>query len=205
MARPREFDETAVLAASAKQFRMHGFADTSTEQLCEAAGVRRSSLYNTFISKDELFIRSLEWQIAEAMDHQEAILRRSDLSGHARLAALFELILQEEEQAQGEGHAAGCMIVASRMAPAIGKKEPRIQRLLDSYMTSQLALVEEAVTAGCLDGSLRQDLAPGDAALMVATFMSGIRVMSQSGSDVSSLRRAALLHLEALRADNRHQ
>lgn len=202
MARPREFDEAAVLDASARQFRVYGFADTSTEQLCQAAGVRRSSLYNAFTSKDELFVRSLERHLAIALQHQEAILMRDDLSGFTRLEALFDLILDEEAQARKEGHAAGCMIVASRMAPLLGSKEPRVRRLLDSYMKRQLSLVGEAVAAGRLDGSLRDDLSNDDTALMVAASISGIRVMSQSGADVSSLRRAVAININGLRAQS---
>ena len=190
----------AVLDASARQFRVHGFADTSTEQLCEAAGVKRSSLYNTFISKDELFIRALGQHISVALEEQTAILTKSALSGCDRLAALFDLILAEERSARKDGHAAGCMIVASRMAPGIGKKEPRVQRILDRFMDRQLSLVAEAVSAGMLDGSLRDNLEPRDAALMVVSAISGIRVLSQSGTGGSSLRKVADLHLDSLRA-----
>lgn len=200
MARPREFDETTVLDAAARQFRVYGFADTSTEQLCEAAGVRRSSLYNAFTSKDELFIRSLERHILIALKDQEVILTRCDLSGFARIEALFDLVLQDEDQARTEGHAAGCMIVASRMAPAIGSRNPRIQQLLDRYLERQLKLIGEAVAAGRRDGSLRNDLSVDEAAMMLAAFISGIRVMSQSGVEVSSLRRTTAVGLQGLRA-----
>ncbi|MFB8343909.1 TetR/AcrR family transcriptional regulator [Brucella cytisi] len=200
MGRPRGFDEAAVLDASARQFRIHGFADTSTEQLCEAAGVKRSSLYNTFVSKDELFIRALERHISVALEEQKAILTESALSGCDRLVALFDLILEEERAARKNGHAAGCMIAASRMAPDIGAKEPRVQRILDRFMDRQLSLVAGAVASGRLDGSLRDDLSPHDAALMVVSAISGIRVLSQSGTGVASLRKVVNLHLDSLRA-----
>ncbi|RRD07383.1 TetR/AcrR family transcriptional regulator [Arachnia propionica] len=53
------FDETAVLDAATHEFRAHGFADTSTEPLFEASGVGRSTLYNTFTSKEEFLVRAL--------------------------------------------------------------------------------------------------------------------------------------------------
>ena len=199
MGRPREFDEAAVLDAAARQFRVHGFADTSTEQLCHAASVRRSSLYNTFVSKDELFIRSLERHVSIALEQQETILTDSALSGCNRIAALFDLILEEERSARKQGHAAGCMIVASRVAPAIGKKEPRVQRILDRFLDRQLSLLAEAVASGQIDGSLRDDLSTRYAALMIVSAISGIRILSQSGMQVSSLRKVANLHLDSIR------
>lgn len=200
MGRPRGFDETAVLDASVEQFRLHGFADTSTEQLCEAAGVRRSSLYNTFTSKDELFVRSLERSVAVAEEQQEAILTDPELSGGERLAALFTLILDEEEEARKAGHAAGCMIVASRMTPDIGVREPRVQRILDRFLDNQLSLVAGAVRAGRLDGTLREDISPHDAALVVASTIFGIRVLAQAGTAPTELRRVADLNLDSLKA-----
>ncbi|MEU1981008.1 TetR/AcrR family transcriptional regulator [Nocardia sp. NPDC019395] len=199
MARPRNFDEVAVLDASVKQFRTHGFADTSTEQLCEAAGVRRSSLYNTFVSKDELFIRSLERSVSVAREQQEAVLTDPGLSGEERLVALFALVLDEEIEARADGHAAGCMIVASRMAPDIGDREPRVQRILDRFHDDQNSLVAAAVRAGRLDGTLRADVSPHDAALMVASAIFGIRVLAQAGTTPAELRRVANLNLDSLR------
>ncbi|MCA1006910.1 TetR/AcrR family transcriptional regulator [Rhodococcus hoagii] len=200
MGRPRGFDEAAVLDAAVKQFRVHGFADTSTEQLCEAAGVRRSSLYNTFTSKDELFVRSLERSVSVAREEQEAILTDGELSGVERLTALFALVLNEEVEARNDGHAAGCMIVSSRMAPDLGAREPRVTDILDRFLDDQLSLVADAVRAGRLDGTLRSEVAPNDAALMVVSAISGIRVLAQAGTKPAELRKVADLHIDSLRA-----
>lgn len=189
----------AVLDASVRLFRVHGFADTSTEQLCEAAGVRRSSLYNTFVSKDELFLSSLERSVAVAQEQQEAILTDPELSGDERLTALFDLILDEETEARNHGHAAGCMITASRMAPDIGAREPRVKRVLDRFLDDQLSLVADAVRAGRLDGTLRADVSPHDAALAVVSTIFGIRVLAQAGTAPTELRRVASLNLDSLR------
>ncbi|PTR23997.1 TetR family transcriptional regulator [Rhodococcus sp. OK519] len=190
----------AVLDASVEQFRVHGFADTSTEQLCAAAGVRRSSLYNTFTSKDELFIRSLERSVSVAREQQEAILTDAELSGAERLSALFALVLDEETDARNNGHAAGCMIVSSRMAPDLGAREPRVKHILDRFLDDQLSLVTDAVRAGRLDGTLRAEVAPNEAALMVVSAISGIRVLAQSGTLPAALRKVANLNLDSLRA-----
>ncbi|MEU8708434.1 TetR/AcrR family transcriptional regulator [Streptomyces sp. NPDC048565] len=200
MGRPRGFDEVAVLDASVKLFRVHGLADTTTEQLCEAAGVRRSSLYNTFVSKDELFVRSLDRSVSVAREHQGAVLTDPDLSGKERLAALFALILDEEIEARNEGHAAGCMIAASRMAPDIGAREPRVQRILDRFLDDQLSLIAGAVRAGRLDGTLRADVSPHEASLMIVSAIFGIRVLAQAGTAPSGLHGIAKLSLDSLRA-----
>ncbi|MBM7815712.1 AcrR family transcriptional regulator [Brevibacterium paucivorans] len=200
MVRPRAFDETAVLDAAAAEFRVHGFADTSTEQLCEAAGVRRSSLYNTFESKDELFVRSLERYVQATGLAQEGVLLDSGRDGLARLVSLMDLVLDEEREAATHGHAAGCMVVGARMTPDLGAKSERVKSLLDHALEQQLALIGQAVRVGQLDGSIRRTMPAADAARAVVALISGMRVLAQAGSTPNELRQAVMLGLDGLRA-----
>ncbi|MFC9894238.1 TetR/AcrR family transcriptional regulator [Nocardia sp. NPDC127579] len=193
MGRPRAFDETAVLDAAVGQFRVFGFGDSSTEQLCEVAGVRRSSLYNTFTSKEELFVLALRRYLSVVDEAQAAILADESLDGRGRLEALAELVLAEERAAAQQGHAAGCMVVGAYMTPGLRERDARITEALDSSLERRLTLLAQAIRAGQADGSLRRDLDPDDAALLVVTVISGLRVDAQAGVDPDRLRRAFAL------------
>ncbi|MBE2320917.1 TetR/AcrR family transcriptional regulator [Solirubrobacter sp. CPCC 204708] len=59
MARPREFDERAVLEAAQGAFRTHGYAGTSLQQLMGATGLGKGSLYAAFGDKRGLYLRVL--------------------------------------------------------------------------------------------------------------------------------------------------
>jgi AcrR family transcriptional regulator len=198
MGRPRTFDELAVLDAAAAEFRVRGYADTSTEQLCEAAGVRRSSLYNAFTSKDELFVRTLEHYIGAIRERQSALLADGGLRGADRLRALVDLVVAEEREAAHRGRAAGCMVVQSFMAPGLRERDERIARILDRDLRERTSLLAETIRAGQIDGSIPPDVDPEDGALMVSTVISGIRVTAQAGVDAETLRRIALAGLHAL-------
>ncbi|MGP5055235.1 TetR/AcrR family transcriptional regulator [Brachybacterium paraconglomeratum] len=198
MVRPRSFDETAVLDAAAAEFRVHGYADTSTEQLCEAAGMRRSSLYNAFTSKDELFVQALRRYVATTGERQEAVLTDERLNGAARLnGLLLDLIIGEEREAAREGHAAGCMIVATRMSPDVAEQDARVKSLLDHALRQQMSLVTQAVRVGQLDGSINPDLPTEDAARAIVALISGLRVLAQAGASPDELRRTAEVTLRA--------
>ncbi|MDO4259015.1 MAG: TetR/AcrR family transcriptional regulator [Actinomycetaceae bacterium] len=188
-----------MLDAAAAQFRVHGFADTSTAQLCKAAGVRRSSLYNTFTSKDELFVRALERYVETTGAAQAEVLEDADLDGMARLRGVLDLILGEEVAAARNGHAAGCMVVASRMTPDLEERDGRVKRILDRSLDRQVSLLAHAVEVGQRDGSVRLGISARDAALLVVSIISGIRVLAQAGSQPDELRRVAALALDALR------
>ncbi|MGP4102689.1 TetR/AcrR family transcriptional regulator [Nonomuraea sp. KM90] len=198
MGRPRSFDETAALDAAAAEFRIHGFADTSTEQLCEAAGVRRSSLYNAFISKDELFVRALERYVAGFRECRAQVLADDRLSGAERLRGLMEGVVEEERAARERGHAAGCMVVHSMMTPDLRERDERVARILDRNLREHLDLLEGAIRAGRLDGSIRADADPHEGALLVMTVISGLRVTAQAGVESGLLRRIALDGLRSL-------
>src|SRR4051794_17691191 len=55
MGRPRTFDESEILRRAREPFWDHGYAATSVEQLTEATGLQRSSLYGVFGDKHDLF------------------------------------------------------------------------------------------------------------------------------------------------------
>ncbi|MFF3393158.1 TetR/AcrR family transcriptional regulator [Streptomyces sp. NPDC002669] len=198
MARPRTFDETAVLDAAAGEFRVHGFAETSTEQLCEAAGVRRSSLYNAFVSKDELFVRALEHYVGTIRERQTAILADDGLLGADRLRAVVDAVIAEEQSAARRGHAAGCMVVQSFMNPDLRERDERVARILDRDLRDRSSLLAEAIRAGRIDGSISPDVDAEDGAMLVNTVVSGLRVTAQTGADAETLRRVALAGLHAL-------
>lgn len=198
MARPRTFDETAVLDAAAAQFRVHGFADTSTEQLCEAADVRRSSLYNAFTSKDELFVRALEHYATTMRAHQEAILTDDSLAGAQRIRRLVDAIIDEERVARSEGHAAGCMGVHTLMNPDLRARDERIARILDRDLELRLGMLEDAIRVGHADGTIAGGPDVRESALLVNTLISGIRVTAQTGVPPETLRRIVLGGLGSL-------
>lgn len=200
MGRPRAFDVSAVLDAAARQFRVFGFSDSSTEQLCAVAGVRRSSLYNTFTSKEELFFQALCRYISVADQAQAAILSDTSRNGRQRLEALAEAVLGEERAAAEQGHAAGCMVVGTYMTPGVVERDERIAQALDASLRRRLALLAEAIRIGRTDGSLRRDLDADDGALLVVTAISGLRVIAQAGATPDQLRRVFLLSLQPLLA-----
>ncbi|MEV0247168.1 TetR/AcrR family transcriptional regulator [Nocardia sp. NPDC050712] len=198
MGRPRAFDESAVLDAAAGQFRVFGFGDSSTERLCEVAGVRRSSLYNTFTSKEELFVQALRRYIAVIDQAQEAILADESRNGRQRLEALAAAVLAEERAAAQQGHAAGCMVVSTYMTPGVAERDERIGQALRASLERRLGLLARAIRIGQADGSLRRDADPDDGALLVVTVISGLRVVAQAGAAPDRLHRVFTLGLRPL-------
>lgn len=60
MGRARSFNEAEVIAVAASTFLHTGYEATSIDDLVEATGVHRGSLYKAFGSKRALFLRALD-------------------------------------------------------------------------------------------------------------------------------------------------
>ena len=61
MARPREFNREKVLEQAMQVFWSKGYAATSMRDLTSAMGLSKSSLYDTFGSKHDLFLESIDY------------------------------------------------------------------------------------------------------------------------------------------------
>jgi TetR/AcrR family transcriptional repressor of nem operon len=59
MARPREFDPDTVLERATQVFWAKGFENASLDDLCDATGLNRSSLYAAFGAKRDLYLSAL--------------------------------------------------------------------------------------------------------------------------------------------------
>lgn len=88
MARPRTFDEATVVGAARDRFRALGYAATSLDDLVEATGLARGSLYNAFGDKHTLYLRAFENYCAEAVAGFAAQLDGPDEGALERLHGL---------------------------------------------------------------------------------------------------------------------
>ena len=114
MARPREFDEEAVLDAAMQCFWAQGYESTSVKDLIERTGLTAASLYNAYGDKRAMFRTALDHYIESSIG---ARIRRSEaLPPREALRSFFDDILR---RSLGDREHKGCMIVNSalEMAP----------------------------------------------------------------------------------------
>ena len=123
MARPREFDQNDVLDKVVGVFWSRGFEATSIQDLEEATGLKRGSLYNAFGDKATLF--------HEAFDHymQQSAVRRvlnNGSNGSARdtIDAILDAVVEE-----GSKSKKGCLL--TNTITELAGRDPGGRRLRD--------------------------------------------------------------------------
>ena len=106
--RPKAFDEGEVLAAAMNYFWEHGYSNASLDNLLVAMGIKKSSFYHTFGSKEELFSRTLELYRKETLVYLNGL--KKDIGPKATMLTLTELTIKE---LQDTGNVKGCLLVNS--------------------------------------------------------------------------------------------
>lgn len=198
MARPRTFDEERVLDAAMRTFWAKGYEATSTQDLCDATGLGRSSIYNTFHSKRDLFRRALALYLERTTGSQLAVLEDRERSASDRIRTLFAMVVQDEEDNRRDGHGLGCLTV-NTIAELSGRDAEGI-RLIQRDTEHRLTALRSALSAGQHDGDISSTRDADALARFVTATISGIRISSQGGADRAVLEAIAATALDALTA-----
>ncbi|KQX45042.1 MULTISPECIES: TetR/AcrR family transcriptional regulator [Ensifer] len=192
MARPREFDRDTALDKALRLFWAKGFAATSTDDLREAMGIGRQSLYGAFGDKRTLYI--------EALDTYQ---RRTN-SGHLKrlgeptspLKGIEDLLtgLVSDDDCE---RALGCMGVGSVGEFGITDEELNLRREKASALLGRR--IVERIEEGQRLGEVDPGLDPVEASAFVQMVMAGLQVAARSGaaaSDLKSMGRFAIHRLK---------
>jgi AcrR family transcriptional regulator len=196
MARPKTFDEDRALDAAMHTFWEKGYEATSTQDLCEATGLGRSSIYNTFKSKHDLFERVLARYIDTMTTAQLAVLEDARLSGADRIRALLAMVVDGEAERRAGGGGRGCLTVNTTVE--LGARDARAAGMLERDTARRLAALRAVIEAGRRDGSITSPRDAGALARFVNAAIGGMRISSQGGADRATLESIAEVTLDAL-------
>lgn len=136
--RPRKFDEAAVLRAALQRFRTLGYSNTSLDDLAEATGVNRPSLYAAFGDKKALYLAGLA-QTHASVDATFRALYEAEYPPEKMLKALFLGAL--EGFLTGEDGPSGCIAVNTAATEAV--VDPDIREALAAFVELQDGWIEK--------------------------------------------------------------
>ncbi|MFI5778368.1 TetR/AcrR family transcriptional regulator [Nocardia sp. NPDC051570] len=190
MARPKQFEEDRAIDAAMRAFWSSGYEGTSTQELCAATGLGRSSIYNTFSSKRDLFLRSLR----RYMDaRNEATFATLDGPGSVkdRLRRLLWNVIDAPED-----DPLGCLVVNSMVE--LGPRDEEISDLLRADMDRRLTALTATIAAGQGAGEIRRARPAAELANFVTATVTGMRVAARGGADRAMLESIATVALDSL-------
>ncbi|MBM7171710.1 TetR/AcrR family transcriptional regulator [Streptomyces sp. G44] len=196
MARPRTFDEERALDAAMRAFWENGYEATSTQDLCEATGLGRSSIYNTFSSKHDLFRRALARYMETMNAGQLDILEDVERPGLERVHALLDRVIEGEFEHRKDGHSIGCLTVNTTVE--LAARDPEAAAMLERDLAARLTMLRTAIRSGQRDGDITAERDADALARYVNAVIGGMRVAAQGGADRAALEGIAETALDAL-------
>lgn len=171
MRRP-EFNRDEVLDMAMRAFWEKGYFDTSIQDLSDATGLQRSSLYAAFKSKHELYMSALRRYHAQKVEICAEIESAGDpfevLKGFIRSVVADEL---------HDGDGLGCLVANASLE--FSGKDERVNALTSRNLTMLAQTVEAAIRSGQIRGSVKKDLDPLAAARSVVVTVQGLRVVAK--------------------------
>jgi AcrR family transcriptional regulator len=185
MARPRKFAEEDVVAAARDQFWAAGYAGTSLDDLTEATGLGRGSLYGAFGDKHGLYMRALDDYCRVTMGSVADDLSTSDVPAFDRLLRHIRN-MASATPAEAER---GCLMAKS--AAELGSTDKDVARRVKTSMQKYQALLTDTIAAAQCEGDIDADVDPDQLALLVLTFLRGNEALSKSGYAPTQMQAAA--------------
>jgi len=188
--RPRAYEPEVALGKALDLFRTQGFAATSLDDLSEATGMNRPSLYGAFGDKRELYIKSYQRYREEARASMVEIFRQ-EMPVRQRLERIFASALNI--YLSGETGPRGCFTVVTAASEAVSDPDIRAMVLealseLDKAFASCFRKAKEK-------GELPESADPGVLAQLASATVHSIAIRSRarvSRKDLEAIVKGAI-------------
>jgi len=192
VARPRQFDRDQALLQAINVFCDKGFAAASTDELMQAMGLSRQSMYNTFGDKRQLYVEAMkQYQTSSITD----LIWRLGKDA-TPMESLYNTLLSFASRAEREG-TAGCMAVNAICEFGLSDDE------LNQLNVSAGQTLREAI-----EGTLKRGMdfkeipegtdIPGACDFLLST-LSGMKVSVKGGMSTAQLEAVAGFAVNALK------
>ncbi len=173
----KQFDVDAALGRAMEAFWSQGYEATSTQDLLVRMGINRGSLYDTFGSKRELFLKVLK--------HYQATYQGPKVAEAARgrtpretIGALFDGLVAE---ALGGSGRCGCLLVNTALELAPHDEE--IARIVAAGLRDIEAFFKRTIETGQQIGEIPGRIDAAEVARALLGLLIGLRVLARTLPD----------------------
>jgi TetR/AcrR family transcriptional regulator, transcriptional repressor for nem operon len=194
MARPREFDESAVLEAAVLCFWKQGYEATSVRDLVAQTGITAASLYNAFGDKRALYQKALDHYVEASV--ADRIRRCAALPPRQAIEAFLEDIVK---RSLNDRDRKGCMLVNAALD--VAPHDPAFRKVVAEVLIGIEAFFLACVTAGQANGTVTRSLSAETLSQNLLGVLMGIRVLARVRPERALLEGVVAPVLVLLRID----
>jgi AcrR family transcriptional regulator len=189
MARPKEFVEEQALQEALETFQAKGFDGTSIQDLVEAMGINRQSLYDTFGDKENLYHLALERYRSQVPAFIGSFID-GPLPLRRAMAAQFQKIVTALLSPEG----LPCFIAQA----ALGRTDPASVQCVKVAFGQNLLRLEKRFRRAQEEGELGLHHDPAALARFYQNALHGLQVTARSGASREDLDAIIRVNLSIL-------
>ena len=165
---------------------------TSAQNLVDAMGINRGSIYATFGSKRELYLRALERYLERDRATLTALLK----AGPDLRASLGRLLSSYAERLVADPERKGCFFVNA--CAELGPGDDLLARRLQAEIDGQQDLLRGAIKAAQARGELSDSSDPDSLASFLVGAIHGLRTVGKVTGDRERLQQMSVMIVKAL-------
>lgn len=172
MARPKAFNENTVLTEAMLCFWRQGYMATSMKDLQAATGLTPGSIYNSFGSKDGLFLSALDHYIEKVVKRRvgKYLLDGDPIEG-------IEAYFYDGFRSGGAEIKGGCLLINT--STELGPHDQVVRkRVLKGMKVAQVGL-ESAIDRAKANGQMSQDIDSKTRATHLGLLLNGMLVQTK--------------------------
>ncbi|GAA3607925.1 TetR/AcrR family transcriptional regulator [Flavivirga amylovorans] len=192
MPKVETFDKELVLKKATKVFHDKGYNATSMQDLVDATTLNRSSIYNSFGNKLDLFLECLKSYQDTYLIKISKTLNKADNSLHA-IELLFDFYLKEIIEDKDDK---GCLI--TNCTSEMANQEASIINFLSSNQNSFIGFLEDLVSKGQEESMINLNRTPNEYALYLFSSIQGFRTAGILISNKKALQTIAKIIIQTL-------
>ena len=196
MARSKQFIEEDVLEKAVAQFWDKGYYGTSIQDLVANLGLSRSSIYDTYTDKRQLFLTSL----AHYSEQSTALITDKILNSDNLLKTIEELLLGTPNCPQDgtvSKQPKGCFVVNTITELAAHDQE--VTQIAQNSINAVVQTLTAALVQGQQNGTINKNHKPEALARFLHNNFTGIRVAEQAGASPEALQETTAVVLGVLK------
>ena len=164
------FNRDLVLTQATEVFQEKGYNATSMQDLVDATGLNRSSIYNSFVSKLDLFLDCLKSYESKFNRDTSKVLLKAKNPLHA-IELIFELYINV---ISADKYDKGCLI--GNCKAEMANQEKVITSFLENNQNNMLLFLEDLIVKGQDENLINTKQNSKDYALYLFSSLQGFRM-----------------------------
>lgn len=174
------------------KFWTNGYEATSVDEICEASGLSKSSLYSAFGDKHALLLHAMRRYIERRVEFVRLALSRKGSIQEALLGLIEQII---DDVIAGPGRR-GCFL--GNCAAEISRRDRAAMSLIRAGLAEMENVFRQALARALACGDIRSDLDVDASARFLVAGYQGLRLVGKASPDRKMLQDVGSVLLRCL-------